>query len=140
MIATSSDKAQDNIHSGSMTATSSGKAQDNIHDNTESSNSELGKTMIAAPSSTVQADVEADCSDASGFSDYEDMPGLVRPDEYSDGEGSCFGDVAEDADEDDSHDEEQHEILADSYARLVSIVQGMADENRTMPRGQSSPK
>ena len=28
--------------------------------------------------------------------------------------------------------------MADSYDRLVSIVQGMAEENRTMPKGKSS--
>ena len=66
-----------------------------------------------------------DDDEVPGLSDDEYMPGLVRPGAESEDEQSVYNEDGADSDdgEPSEHDEAQHEVLADTYARLASVVQ-----------------
>ena len=114
------------------------KADENLATNNHELMTSSPKVGLDDSPNAVHSKIAADEDDdeVPGLSDDEDMPGLVRPDAESEDEESIYNGGAADSDDGESseHDEAQRAILADTYARLVSIVQDMSRESRTMPR------
>ena len=99
----------------------------------ENATSGKREVSIASPSIRTSDIVHSNIADnmeddeVPGLSDDEDMPSLVKPDADSDEESIYNGvDAESDDGESSEHDEAQHEVLADTYARLVSIVKEMS--------------